>query len=706
MAEIKLTSTQQAAIEEIEHNLQIIACAGSGKTEVIARRIAYILEKNPQLPLNAIVAFTFTNKAADALRERISRMLPTARSKELADMYIGTIHGYCLHLLKTYASDFSAVKVLDSVKQHHFIWRYHKHCGMETLGLSRSSIHVNIFVQCAEKMLDDYDHRDTWPQEQQDALEEYMGCLRQHGFVDYSLLIFGALRQIREDSACTQALSKVRYLVVDEYQDVDDLQEQLIGCFADNGTNLCVVGDDDQAIYQFRGGSADHMITFADRYPDVRSIRLETNFRCARGIVDLADTVIRNNCHRLRKEMKVVDSAPAKGLIQATRFGSAQEQFAGIAAEIKKIHNLGVPWGQIAILARKGKTVARIVWALEEAGVPVFGDSAERFFEEEHFQRLQDTVKSLVSLDRMRLYSCWDDIAEQGAFATAFKGLRSAARGGEHRLSTMIRNFCETLAFIDEAAEDYPVRKACLDGICRMLDDFDDVYGDWQLSARIDEFLRFMKSRAAAEYKYHPFSQGEHLKEAVQVMTVHKAKGLEYRCVFLANLMEKEFPVGPHGGKQYWHVLGGHFEENKDRYLGGIEDERKLFYVAVTRAKEMLYLTYELSSQPVSRFVREATKSSYLLVDTDDLTFDSEKGEPQMDDILKSDTEEYEELDWEAERQARQAYWALVKEARHRLYDFYGTAAHFNPGAMGDLTRVNTMSPEQILQNAQENGLI
>lgn len=707
MANVQLTVGQKQAIGEIERNLQIIACAGSGKTEVIARRIAHILEAKPDLPASAIVAFTFTNKAADSLRERINRTVSPSRRSEMSQMYIGTIHGYCRQLLERHAPGFADIKVLDTVKQHHFIRRYHKVCGMDVLGLEVNPPHVDLFVQCIEKMLDNYDNRDTWPQEQQDALEQYIDCLHRHGYVDFSLLIFEALRQITGSPACAQAVAGVRYLVVDEYQDVDDMQEKLIGCFAAAGVNLCVVGDDDQTIYQFRGSNAGNMISFANRYSNVRQIRLETNFRCAKGIVDLANTVICNNTRRLPKEVKATPSAPT-GSVQTMRFDSGHEQFYAIAAEIKKVHASGIPWSQIAVLARKGRTVARMAWALETASIPVCGDSAEHLFEEDHFRRLQDTLKNVVTLDRACLYGCWKDIVDQDRFLIAFKGLRSAVRGGSHRLSAMIWDFCADLDFLNEVAGDLSVRRICLDAICRMLDDFDEIYGDWQLSARIDKFLKFLTLRAAEEYKYYNFSQEENLADAVQVMTIHKAKGLEFQCVFLPELMEKEFPVGNHGGKRYWHVLGGSFEENKERYQSNIEDERKLFYVAVTRAKELLYLTYELSMRPISRFVKEASDSHYLQINMDDLLHQPEVSKVTgRASVMDFDSEDYEEqADWEAERQERQAYWAAVKEARRRLYDFYGTAAHFNPGAMGDLTSIRSMSPEQILQKARENGLI
>lgn len=706
MADMQLTAEQKQAVTEIERHLQIIACAGSGKTEVIARRIAHILEEKSDVSPQNIVAFTFTNKAAESLRRRITSAVGSQQKDALDGMYIGTIHGYCSYLLKHYADGYGELKVLDTVTQHHFIHRYHKDCGMAALELKLHPRNVGLFVQCIEKMIDDYDHANAWTQEQRDALEQYIQCLRRHGYLDFAILLFEALRQIRSNPACAQAIAQVRYLVVDEYQDVDDLQEKLIGCFVRAGANICVVGDDDQTIYQFRGSNAENMISFAERYPDVRQVRLETNFRCGQEIVDIADAVIRNNTRRLPKEMKA-SSGSTQGTVQALQFDSGSEQFSAIAEEAKRLHGeQNVPWSEIAVLTRKGKIVARVAWAMERQGIPACGDSAEGFFGEAHFTRLQETLRGLPELNRVELYKQWDDIIDPERFKTAFRELRSAARGGRQRLSTILSGFCVALGFLDEETADYETRKICLDGVCRMLDDYDEIYGDYQLSARIDGFLKFLDTRAAEEYKYHNFTPDNQGEDAVQVMTVHKAKGLEFQCVFLPDLMEKEFPVGNLGGKKYWQVLGGTFEEHKDRYQNDMEDERKLFYVAVTRAKERLYMTYELSKRPVSRFVREAARSSHLQVDVQDSCYDPSGKLLAYEDSSVSESEESLDADWEEERRARQAYWATVKTARERLYEYYGTAAQVNRGAWGDLTGLKFLTPDQILQTAKENGLI
>ncbi len=705
---VNLTAEQQEAISEIDRNLQIIACAGSGKTEVITRRIANILQSKPDIGPENIVAFTFTEKAAASMKSRIAKALGADTDHPIDRMYIGTIHGFCYHLLTKYAEPFREYKILDTVKSHLFVSRYCAECGMGDLKLEPYPRNVNLFLQCIDKMIDDYDQADTWAQEQRDVLDKYIRCLYRHGYIDFSLMIFETLRQIETNPAVAEYLSRIKYLVVDEYQDVNDLQEKLILRIAQTGANICVVGDDDQTIYQFRGSNADNMISFSERYSDVHQVRLENNFRCSPGIVDVADCVIGHNERRIPKKM-ISDAVDLTAVIEATRYSDQKAQFDGIAARICELHKTGIPYREMAILVRKGKVIAPASAALTRAGIPFETDSAEHFFSGNYFNRFVTTLQILADVDKAKLYECWKDMADGAVFNMGFKYLRSCARGGNLLLREIIRGFCDRIAFLDAQAEDIEVRRTDLDGITKILDDYDEIYGDWQLSARINGVLKFLGTQPAVEYRYHSFKPKDPNADAVQIMTVHKAKGLEFHTVFLPELTKREFPVSNMGGKQYWHVLGGVFEAHKDRYRSDLEDERKLFYVAVTRAKQNLYMTYELSAQPISCFVKESAASSHLKINRSDLIYNPKAN---MDDFMPRFKSSYETRsfapnpEWEEEQRQMQEYWAAVRYARRQLYDYYGTACHFFPGAHGDLIRIKNMSPDEILHEASKNGLI
>ena len=683
---IQLTPEQRMAIGEIERNLQIIACAGSGKTEVITRRIANIIQSKPDIKPANIVAFTFTEKAAASMKARIIKALGKDSLDAIDSMYIGTIHGFCYHLLNKYTEQFRDYKVLDTVKNHLFVTRYCDKCGMSSLSLEPQPRNVKLFLECIDKMIDDYKNADSWTDVQRGVLDSYINCLYEHNYIDFSLMIFETLRQIEENPQVKEYLSQIKYLVVDEYQDVNDLQEKLILQIAEAGANICVVGDDDQTIYQFRGSNADNMISFSERYNDVHQVRLEKNYRCAPGIVDIAECVVKNNKKRITKEMTSEDS-DIQTDISATRYADSDEEYAAIAERIKQLHKGGLPLNEIAILVRKGKVIVPMSNALSHAGIPFKTDSAESFFTGNYFNRFVNTLQNLVEIDKAKLYECWQDIVDDSLFNAGFKYLRSCTRNGRQSLSEIIRGFCEKTGFLDENSDDYDTRREDMDGFSKILDDYDEIYGDYQISGRINGVLKFLGTQAAEEYRYHSFKADDPTQDAVHIMTVHKAKGLEFNTVFLPELMQMEFPVAQMGGKKYWHVLGGVFEENKDRYKSNLEDERKLFYVAVTRAKQNLYMTYELSKQPVSIFVRESAESEYLQIDKDDLTYNQKVG--------SADSPE-----------DRDNYWADVKYARQQLYDYFGTARHFFPAANADLVRISSMSPDEILDIAMSNGLI
>ena len=703
---MQLTDKQLEAVHETKRNLQIIACAGSGKTEVISRRIAEILKNEPRTDPASIVAFTFTNKAADALRRRISVALGESRAQDAARMDIGTIHSFCWRLLQTHCEQFRTFRVLDSVKSHLFITRYCSECGMKTLGLEAYPRNVLLFLSCIEKMIADAGHADAWTREQREAFEQYRSCLYSHGYLDYSFLLYEALRQTEENPAVQDYLRRIRYLVVDEYQDVDDLQEQLIRKISEAGANICVVGDDDQTIYQFRGSSAENMITFSERYADVHQVKLEKNFRSAPQIVDVARTVISNNSRRIPKSMQA-EGESADAEVCAHCFENKPEEYRVIAEEIVRLHDKGLPFRQIAILARKGKIIAPIAHALAETQIPVETDSAERFFAGNYFSRFSGTLEVLIQPDHAKLAGLWQDVLDRAAITAGFRYLRGCMFGGPRRLDSIFLEFCEKTGFLRDA-EDLEQRRESLNGFMRILSDYEEIYGDWKLSARCSGAQRFIAMRAAEEYRYHSFETNKKRIDAVQLMTVHKAKGLEFDAVFLPELMEREFPASNVGGRKYWHVLGGRFEENKEKYQTAIDDERKLFYVALTRAKRRLYLTYELSTQPVSRFVVEAAASASLHINKEDLHRN------QQDSLTMTETTDCTETSGvqeeaarrEETRRQRQAYWDMVRYAKSQLYDYYGTASHFCPAARADLVRIKSMSPDEILQEASQYGLI
>ena len=309
------TESQLQAIGHSDGNLQIIACAGSGKTEVVARRVATLLKNGAESGLapRNIVAFTFTDKAAAELKERI-----ITRCREelgdvhgMAEMFVGTIHAFCLELLKTEVPKYLKFDVLNEVQQNLFIDRHSNKSGLTSSTdltgrpLQRykdTPYYLNALSILREADLDE-------PQlttcSVLKGLEAYSGLLDDTRYFDYSSIMEAAVSVLAtEDSIRDRLAQRVKYVIVDEYQDVNPIQEAIVWCIHDLGATVCVVGDDDQTVYQWRGSDVDNILTFSKRYPDVKQLRLEENFRSSEGIVETARTFIEQNSQRLPKKMQ------------------------------------------------------------------------------------------------------------------------------------------------------------------------------------------------------------------------------------------------------------------------------------------------------------------------------------------------------------------------------------------------------------------
>lgn len=610
-SELEFTPEQLEAIKEIDRNLQIIACAGSGKTEVITQRIAYILQNRPDVKPENIVAFTFTRKAAENMRRRIQKAVGT--EYDLEGMFIGTIHAFCYELLIHYVEQYQKMRILDTVKSHLFIKRYYKNCGMEELQLDLNRHNIQLFLTCIEKLIDSSDHIKDFEPYLFEVLQKYSCFLKEKGYFDFSTLLYETVLQISKNEEIQRHLGTIKYLVVDEYQDVDDLQEKLIQSISDFGANICVVGDDDQTIYQFRGSNAKHMISFAQNYSKVRQIKLEHNFRSNSKVIDIANIVIERNKERLPKRMST-DKDDDCGIMMAAEFMSPEEEYRWISEQIVKLHETGVPYKEIAILFRKRKNIRDFISVLENKGIPYQADSAELFFKGNYFNVFLKTFELSQNLDKALLFNCWKDHIEQQQFRNGYRYLRQFINSSHKEITDLFIGFCEQISFLDNSVQDIELRQEAYDRILCMINDYEEIYGDYQFSIRLSNFIQFLEKQASYEYRYQELESNLGIKDQVAVTTVHKSKGLEYHSVFIPDVENTVFPSSKKGGKQYYHVLEGSFLDNKEQYESTLEDERKLFYVAVTRAKTNLFLTYELSKYKVSQFIKESMESEYLQV--------------------------------------------------------------------------------------------
>src|SRR3989442_5044429 len=300
------TPAQAEAIACLDQPLQIIACAGSGKTQVISQRIAAILAQAGVRP-SEVIAFTFTEKAAAELKERVLSIVEEEADDVtgLAEMYIGTMHGYCLDLLQRLVPDKFKFSVLTDITAQLFVDRYSAKSGLTSCpttaknGVLRRYIDSKLYLQVLSVLREDKIAVDRVPAGVIESFEKYMTLLHENSLFDYTQIIRSAVGYLEGDPYEDDDFVRVqdhirddiRYVVVDEYQDVNPLQERLVRGLVRFGANLCVVGDDDQTIYQFRGSQVSNIVTFSGRYSGVKQIVLDDNFRSSKGVVELGRSI-------------------------------------------------------------------------------------------------------------------------------------------------------------------------------------------------------------------------------------------------------------------------------------------------------------------------------------------------------------------------------------------------------------------------------
>jgi len=642
------TAPQREAIEYVDGNLQIIACAGSGKTQVISERVAQILETKRSAgvrPTN-IVAFTFTDRAAAALKDRISQRIRNRLGEVngLAEMYVGTIHGYCLNLLQRQVPKYFKYQVLTDVQTRLFVDRHSQQSGMGSVGMRRY-IDSRRYIEAMNILREGHIRWDVLNgQPVVHALEMYRDSLDKRSYLDYTSIMEAAVQLVESDPDVRRELSgSVRYLIVDEYQDINPLQERLIRALYELGASLCVVGDDDQALYQFRGTDIDNILLFDKRYAPVQTIRMQENFRSSLGIVRLARDVIRANAKRLPKEMESGSHQSfERGDILCQHFDDPSAEAEWIAKEIGELVGKpfldeaggklrGLTYSDFAVLFRSVRgNAAPVLEALRSAGLPAVVIGFNNLFERSEVKAaraLFGYVVGEVSADE--LTALWKSSQlgytdEQWAAAVALIDERRNFSPTARRVTyTLQRTFINFLAALELREEQIPSAEAevifyNLGKFSQVVSDYEQIHFHSEPREKHSSFYQFLVHQAGDYYPEGAQDNALARPNAVQVMTVHQAKGLEWPVVFVPALLKNRFPAKGPGGKSVWHLLPTEAVANAADYKGGLEEERRVLYVALTRAQKYLYTSFapvadnQLYRLP-SSFVSEITRTNLVL---------------------------------------------------------------------------------------------
>ncbi len=638
------SKSQQEAIITQDKHLRIIACAGSGKTTTVAGKVAYLLDSDIEFSIKPenIIAFTYTEKAAGELKNKILNNVGQYRG--MANMYIGTIHGWCLKSLQENEYKYQSFSVLDDIKLKLFVDKYYDIIGMkEVTKLSNPSvclrrfIDTSLFVHIMDIVRESEVRNGVhFPNNILKAKKQYKQALISKRYFDFSMIMEKALECLENDTNLTRSIKdNLKYLIVDEYQDVNPLQEKLINRLQKiSNCKLVVVGDDDQNIYQWRGSNNKYIINFEDKFDkgDVKTIPLSVNYRSSEGVTKLSETLISNNQKRIpEKKMESFKTQIFErgNDILYNRYNDVDAENEAIAQYIDDIIGVkfkengedprGIAFSDIAILLRTWNKASSIVKALERHNIPYITAGVNQLFEMDEVQAALGIFNYLYGdIDANELKERWLNISSTkisvekidfaiSKLAKKDPNIDDVKKNWEYSLQDIFWNFLGDAEifeenFINNTTEDIEIRSKeraeivffNLGKFSQVINDFETInFNSTSPSFHLFSFLSFITYVARDYYPEGWLNNPYKTPNAVQIMTIHQSKGLEFPCVIVPGLNQNYLPSKKRGGLNEWHFLDRNLIEEQSRYEGDEdkEDERRLLYVALTRSQKYILLT-------------------------------------------------------------------------------------------------------------------
>ncbi len=619
-----LNEQQRSAVTLPHQSALILAGAGSGKTRVLTTRIAWLVQTG-QIGAHSLLAVTFTNKAAREMLTRISAMLPI----DTRGMWVGTFHGLCNRMLRAHHRDAGlpqTFQILDSQDQLALVKRLLKSIGVDDEKLPPRDLQY--FINGNKEQGRRAAQVEAFDEHTRQLTELYADYDRQcnrEGVVDFAELLLRSFELLsRNEVLRAHYQHRFAHILVDEFQDTNRLQYRWLKLLAGSDTAIFAVGDDDQSIYAFRGASAQNMFEFERDFAQGQVIKLEQNYRSHANILDAANALIRHNQHRLGKELWT-----SEGKGEPLRLYEAATDL----DEVRQLRGEGVRLSQIALLYRSNAQSRVLEHALFNAALPYRVYGGLRFFERQEIKHAlaylrlvanpgddgallrvinlpargvgARTLEQLQESARMRGISLW-----QAACSTPLAGKAGAGVAGFVQLIETLQRECADLSLAEiveraiersgliayyETERDGADRIENLNELVTAATGFEAEGGTIDLAQDAlpgDETPGYQTAaeapprgplRALEGFLAHAsLEAGEHQAragtDALQLMTVHAAKGLEFHTVLISGLEEGLFP-----------------HENSLNQDDGLEEERRLMYVALTRARRRLYLTFAQS---------------------------------------------------------------------------------------------------------------
>lgn len=603
----KLNKEQREAAMYIEGPLLILAGAGSGKTSTMTHRIAYMIREQGISPYN-ILAVTFTNKAAKEMRDRVEDLIGSG-----INMWILTFHSACLRILRAhaevlgYGSDFA---VYDPTDQKTLVKNIIKELNIDGKRFTPSYF-LGIISKCKEKRIAAEEYTRVYGDDLKDRIaaqvyERYEKTLKKNNAMDFDDLLLNAVRLFEKDEAVLlKYQNRFRYIMVDEYQDTNQIQYTFVKMLAESHGNICVVGDDDQCIYQWRGADIRNILEFEKDFRGAKVVKLEQNYRSTANILDAAHSVISNN--RGRKEKKLWTDQEAGNKIVYYRAEDERDEAYFISSEINRMKTSDRKYSDFAILYRTNAQSRNFEEALSRRDIPYRVLGGLRYYDRKEIKdimcylrlvqnRADDLALTRIinepkrgiggkTLDKLRTLA---EVRGESMFETLLD--REVISSFSSRVTANIEAFTELItSYSDE--KDHLRISDLYDGILvrsgylKSLEDQNTL----EAESRIENLMEFKSVIYNYEEEDPNISLPEFMERialladvdnhdagenAVVLMTMHSAKGLEFPFVFMPGMEDGLFPG--------WRAF-----DRED----GLEEERRLCYVGITRARERLWMT-------------------------------------------------------------------------------------------------------------------
>jgi DNA helicase-2/ATP-dependent DNA helicase PcrA len=610
-----LNPEQRAAVTLPHESALILAGAGSGKTRVLTTRMVWLIQ-NSQVSPHGVLAVTFTNKAAKEMLTRISAMLPI----NTRGMWVGTFHGLANRLLRTHYREAGlpqSFQILDSSDQLSAIKRLMKSMNVDTEKFEPKKVQwfINGHKEAGRRARD-AEAFDEYSMRMAELYEAYDAQCQREGVADFPELLLRSYELlVRNEPLRQHYQDRFKHILIDEFQDTNTLQYRWLKQFAGPHTALFAVGDDDQSIYAFRGANTANMAEFEREFAHGNVIKLEQNYRSHGHILTAANTLISQNAHRLGKNLWTAEGEGEP--IRVFDAYSDQEEARFVVEEVRALNREGTNLSDMALLYRSNAQSRVLEHALFSANVPYRVYGGLRFFERQEIKHALAYLRLLTNPEDDGAFLRVVNFPARGIGARTLEQLAdNAARSGASLWQAActgggkVAGFAKLVEEIKQATRDLPLPetidhvieasgladyyRADKDGADRLenlnelvnaaalfSDEAEDSLVDTSGSeVPVDESapfraLNIFLAHAALEAGEHQAIAGQ---DALQLMTVHAAKGLEFHAVFITGLEEGLFP----------HEQSAN-EEN------GLEEERRLMYVAITRARRRLYLSHTQS---------------------------------------------------------------------------------------------------------------